>query len=672
MTRPTLTIALPAYNEERTIGNVLRALLAQQRDAFTLDRIVVYTDGCTDHTTRIVKEIQQGAPEIQLVEDKVRHGKIYRVNQMFRECTSDLLMVLDADLGFEGNDFLNTFVKATFADTQSVMFVAHQIPLRPGTFEGKLYWAAFLMWDYIRLSVPEKDHVQNFYGAASIFRKSFLQAAQVPDVFKEMRTYIYLMAKKMGGFNYVDDAVIYYWPPHTARDFATLQNRAFGSDTIHLQKIFGPKAEHANTIPRIYKVIGLLKFIATHPLYALPALYINFHVSKGTREAQKTKEPSAIWEIVPSTKKPIHAAKVIISNYDDLKNPVYAGGGARAIHEVAKRLISNFDVTVLTGNYPDAKNEVLDGVAYVRIGLPYTVGPIGQLLYVPFLLWHVLTQKYDVWIESFTPPVSTSFVPLFTKKPVIGLVHMLSGKDMARKYHLPFTSIERLGIKLYRYIIALTDYSAKKIREQNPSAHIAVIGNGVDMPEHAIFNKGRHLSYLGRIEVNQKGLDLLLDAYAKACESISVPLVIAGIGSAKEVARLSSLIRERSLEKLVTLRGRITGKEKDTFLRETLIGIVPSRFETFSLTMLEMMSYGIPVVAFDTAGTRWAPDDTLVRVPAFDTRALAEAIIALYRNENFQEQLRAHATTYAARHTWDAIGQAYTAYITEVLTRHSV
>ena len=42
--------------------------------------------------------------------------------------------------------------------------------------------------------------------------------------------------------------------------------------------------------------------------------------------------------------------RIIFSNYDDPKNPFYGGGGARAIHEVAKRLAVRHDVKIITAD----------------------------------------------------------------------------------------------------------------------------------------------------------------------------------------------------------------------------------------------------------------------------------------------------------------------------------
>ncbi|MBX7180163.1 MAG: glycosyltransferase, partial [Saprospiraceae bacterium] len=122
-------------------------------------------------------------------------------------------------------------------------------------------------------------------------------------------------------------------------------------------------------------------------------------------------------------------------NYDDIKNPYYGGGGALAVHEVAKRLAARqHEVLVLTGKYPGCKDEIIDGVQYKRIGFHLLDARVGQLAFHFSLPWYAARLQYDIWVESFTPPFSTALLPLFTNKPVVGLTHLLGGKAMKLKY----------------------------------------------------------------------------------------------------------------------------------------------------------------------------------------------------------------------------------------------
>jgi len=353
--------------------------------------------------------------------------------------------------------------------------------------------------------------------------------------------------------------------------------------------------------------------------------------------------------------------KIIISSYDDIQNPYYAGGGARAIHAVAKRLTNRFRVVVLTSSFPGAKDEVIDGVRYKRVGISFAGPKIGQVLYQFFLIKSVLNEEYDLWVESFTPPFSTSFIPLLTKKPVVGLVHMLSAEDMARKYKLPFFFVENLGLKLYRQFIVVNKEVGKKISRKNPRAKIFVIPNGVDLPNPKVLRKAskKHILFMGRIEVDQKGLDLLLKAFRLVIEKVDLKLVIAGTGAKKEVEKLKRLISRLSLRKKVKLVGRVEGKRWEKVLKEASVVVIPSRFETFSMVALEALAYQVPVVSFDIEGLKWLPNNVCLKVRRFDFEKLASAIVRLIKERRERKKIIKNSYKFLEKFNWDRISERY-------------
>ena len=296
--------------------------------------------------------------------------------------------------------------------------------------------------------------------------------------------------------------------------------------------------------------------------------------------------------------------KIIFSNYDDLKNPDYGGGGAVAIHEIAKRLTNKFEVTVITGSYEGAAEELVDNVLYKRIKTHYFGAKIGQLIFHFLLPFYATYQKYDLWIESFTPPFSTSFLPIFTSKPVIGLVHMLSGEDMSRKYKIPFYLIEKIGLKTYGHFIVLNEETKAKIKNINRKSRIKIMPNGVHLPRMLKARDKKHILFIGRIEVNQKGLDLLLKAYSLISEKINYKLAIAGTGIDNELNKLKNMIASLNLKDRVEMLGRIKGAKKDDAFKKAAFVVMSSRFETFPLVALEALSYNLPIVSFNIGGLK--------------------------------------------------------------------
>lgn len=303
--KPSLTVAIPAYNEENMIGDILQSLLAQEQNNFTFDKIVVYADACTDRTAERVREAQEESSLIYILENADRRGKVRQLNFIFRDNSSDFLLILDADIALRGRNFLDIFVSEALLDSKNVMFAAHQIPLRPESIAGRIFHSSFLAWDYIRLSIPDRSHVHNFYGAATLYRKDFVRSLSIPKKIREMRSYLYLMSVRKGGFRYVDSVAIFYWPPHTLIDFMKLRKRAFGSDGETLRKIFGNEAMNMSVIRWKYKLIGMAKFAREYPLYVVPAVILNWLLGKLTQRRSFDAQISSIWETADSTKKRI-------------------------------------------------------------------------------------------------------------------------------------------------------------------------------------------------------------------------------------------------------------------------------------------------------------------------------------------------------------------------------
>ncbi|MBU4016007.1 glycosyltransferase [Patescibacteria group bacterium] len=301
--KPSLTIAIPAYNEEANIANLLNAILKQKQKSFSLKTILVYSDAGTDATTQIVKTLKKKHSLINLIKGKKRMGKNRRVNQIFRDCKNDLLVLFDADIGIHGTNFLNKILQPLIIDKNAQMISAHQTAIRPQNFIGKIIYATFILWDYIRFSIPDQDHIQNFYSSSTAFRGSFARTLNIPNKATEERIYLYMMAKKVKGFRYCRQAHVVFWPPATLHDYLKLSCRTFGAKQPELEKLFGEKVNTIHIVPWKYKIIGILKSFYHQPVYTplgiLLGYLLNFLVTR------KNKEYSAYWKTNLSTKKPI-------------------------------------------------------------------------------------------------------------------------------------------------------------------------------------------------------------------------------------------------------------------------------------------------------------------------------------------------------------------------------
>lgn len=358
---------------------------------------------------------------------------------------------------------------------------------------------------------------------------------------------------------------------------------------------------------------------------------------------------------------------IYFSTYDDIKNPHYGGGGAVAIHQLLKRLSKIYNVRVISWDYCGKKKEIIDGVHYERFGLPALSPKIAMFAYQMSLPFIAKQKKFDVWFESFCPPFTTSFLTLFLNKPVVGVVHMLAAEDMERKYHLPFHIIQNLGLKNYKNLIVTSDALKKQVHEINAKSNISIISNGIEKIFAPIAKRQKYILYLGRIEVNQKGLDLLIESFSLFhLKNKAYKLIIAGAGDSKEISEMNALIQNAGLSHSVEVVGKVTGEEKETLLRNAAGVVISSRFETFSLVALEAMACGTPVICFSIKGLSWLSKNSATKVKPFDTKELGKAMEGVVSDKLEIREKVINANKYAKQFTWENIEKQYQEFISHI------
>jgi len=100
----TISVILPAYNEEVLIASTIHAVKDYLKEKFQEGEIVIVNDGSTDHTRKIVKEIIQahsGKILISLANNSKNRGKGYSVKKGMRIAKGDVRVFLDADLPYK-------------------------------------------------------------------------------------------------------------------------------------------------------------------------------------------------------------------------------------------------------------------------------------------------------------------------------------------------------------------------------------------------------------------------------------------------------------------------------------------------------------------------------------------------------------------------------------------
>jgi cellulose synthase/poly-beta-1,6-N-acetylglucosamine synthase-like glycosyltransferase len=109
--RPTVTVFLPTYNEERHIARKLDEILKQ---TYPIDEILVI-DCSTDTTPYIVSEYAKRYPNIRLVRQNRRIGMARTLNEAIDLAKGEIFVKMDVDTYFYSQDVLREVVSC-FAD----------------------------------------------------------------------------------------------------------------------------------------------------------------------------------------------------------------------------------------------------------------------------------------------------------------------------------------------------------------------------------------------------------------------------------------------------------------------------------------------------------------------------------------------------------------------------
>jgi glycosyltransferase involved in cell wall biosynthesis len=158
--------------------------------------------------------------------------------------------------------------------------------------------------------------------------------------------------------------------------------------------------------------------------------------------------------------------------------------------------------------------------------------------------------------------------------------------------------------------------------------------------------------YIARL-VDWKRPDLFVRAAALVLERHRASFVLAGDGPERE--RCETLARSLGVGEHVHFPGPIPHARVPDALAASRVFVATSRHSNRSIAVCEALVCGVPVVAFDTGGTRAVVRDgeTGRLVPDGDVLALASALAELLRDEEKRRAMGEKARTFAKTHFTD-------------------
>ncbi len=111
---PKISVLIPAYNEKDTILEIIK-----QVKAVPLKKeIIVIDDFSNDGTREILRKIKD--PEVRVLFHEKNYGKGHAIRTGIKAVTGDIVIIQDADLEYDPNDYLKLIKPIVEGDTKVV------------------------------------------------------------------------------------------------------------------------------------------------------------------------------------------------------------------------------------------------------------------------------------------------------------------------------------------------------------------------------------------------------------------------------------------------------------------------------------------------------------------------------------------------------------------------
>lgn len=168
-TLPKVSVIVPAYNEEKTIGGTLRSLLRLDYPKSKLE-IIVVNDGSTDRTKEIVESFKKHG--VKLLNQKNR-GKGASLNRGLKMAKGEYVACLDAD-SFVERDTLKNMISYFYSEKVGAVTPVMKIK-NPKTLLQKIQWFEYILYIYLKKILEQINSIHVTPGPFTIYRKSIIE-----------------------------------------------------------------------------------------------------------------------------------------------------------------------------------------------------------------------------------------------------------------------------------------------------------------------------------------------------------------------------------------------------------------------------------------------------------------------------------------------------------------
>lgn len=255
----------------------------------------------------------------------------------------------------------------------------------------------------------------------------------------------------------------------------------------------------------------------------------------------------------------------------------------------------------------------------------------------PKLVYVHLGSNASLYREAFF-----IFLAKILRKKIIGHFH---AGDVENYY--PFQSkigqkLIRSGLNLCDGLIAVSNESARQLREITPNAKISIIPNAIDVTDFDFKTEKKsenfvRLLFVGAIGKLKGERDLIKALAMLRDKNLNLKVSFLGYGAES----LKSYCDELKITDFIEFLGAVSLEERLGFFEKADVFVLPTYAEAMPMSVIEAMAAGLPVISTNVGGIPELIEDgeNGFLFECGDVSALAEKILLLAEDKNLRQKV---------------------------------
>ena len=253
------------------------------------------------------------------------------------------------------------------------------------------------------------------------------------------------------------------------------------------------------------------------------------------------------------------------------------------------------------------------------------------------ILWVLNTKKIDIVHIHMAEKGSTFRKGRVAKwarhrnKKVI--IHLHAGPFMAWYKTVSIDKQEKIRqfFGCADIVLVLGEYWKNELQEIIPKGKMQVLYNGVKCPDENPYNpNAKYIVYFGVMK-REKGIYDLINAINETNDKLPNDVKVVLCGNDLE-GNIPEIIENKGLKNRFELPGWVSGEKKEQIYKKAVIDVLPSYYEGLSMTLLEAMSRGIPIISTNISTMSEVVGKNGILIDPGDVTSLGENLLNLLSN----------------------------------------